>query len=49
MPDGVRAAWDAPALDPAQTYVTLVVFPNFGSTPVVDEPAMYFDDITFLP
>jgi Bacterial Ig-like domain (group 2) len=38
-----------PALDPAQTYVTMVVFPDFGSTPNADEPAMYFDDFTFLP
>jgi hypothetical protein len=38
-----------PALDPAQTYVTMVVFPNFGSTPIADEPAMYFDDFTLLP
>jgi hypothetical protein len=38
-----------PALDPAQTYVTMVVFPDFGSTPNADEPAMYFDEFTFLP
>jgi hypothetical protein len=38
-----------PALDPTQTYTTMVIFPDFGSTPAADEPAMYFDDFTFLP
>ena len=38
-----------PALDPTQTYTTMVIFPDFGSTPSADEPAMYFDDFTFVP
>ena len=42
-------ATGTPALDPTQMYTTMVVFPNFGSTPTADEPAMYFDDFTFLP
>ncbi len=38
-----------PALDPTQSFTTMVIFPDFGSTPVADEAAMYFDDFTLLP
>ena len=38
-----------PALDLTQTYQTLVLFADFGSTPSTDEAPVYFDDITFLP
>jgi hypothetical protein len=38
-----------PALDLTQTYQTLVLFADFGSTPSSDEAPVYFDDITFLP
>lgn len=45
--DMANPAPGTPALDPTQTYTTMVVFPDFGSTPATDEPAMYFDDFTF--